>query len=425
MGFIENLKHGYNAFRDQKNVFKQNAFFQDTGGSVMPQRPNQGRRQLAGNDKTLLSSIYNTIGVDVALAILKHVKLDDNERYVSTVRSGLNYCLTRKANIDQDAQAFRLDMALTLLQEGHIAVIPVDTTVDPETGSYDIKTLRVGTIVRWFPRHVRVRAWDDTEGKYSEVVVSKELVAIAVNPFFDVMNAQNSTLQRLSRKLNLLDVIDEQAGSGKLDIIVQLPYVIKTDAKAEQAKKRQKELEFQLTDSKYGIAYMDATEKITQLNRPAENNMLGAVEYLTERLFNELGMTPEILNGTASEAVMLNYQNRTVLPILNAIKEALVNAFLTKTAITQGHSIEFYRDAFSLVPLSSIADIADKLGRNEVLSSNEIRGILGFAPSKDPNADKLRNSNMPQPKEEPTDLGELKPVAKPDANQPAIEQRKT
>jgi hypothetical protein len=416
------LSHAWNAFRKPGGTGED--FFQlDTasyGSSYSGSRPDR-RLTLAHNNRDIVNSIYNKIGMDVASILLRHVKLDANGRYSSTVPSGLNYCLTRKANIDQAAQAFRLDMALTLLQKGHIAVVPVDTTVDPSTGSYDIKTLRVGEVVRWFPQHVRVKLWNDQTGTFGEITIHKDLVAIAENPFYEVMNEPNSTLQRLARKLSLLDAVEEQAGSGKLDLIIQLPYAIKSDARIEQAERRRKDIEVQLKDSKYGIAYADATEKITQLNRPAENNMLGSVEYLTAQLYNQLGLTDAILNGTADEKTMLNYQNRLVIPVLNAIKEALINAFLTKTAITQGHLIESYRDAFSLVPVSQIADIADKLGRNEVLSSNEIRGILGFAPSDDPKADQLHNSNMPS---ETEDLGELKPV-KPDADQLAIEQRKT
>lgn len=422
MGVMDRLSHAWNAFR-QPDSSNDKDFFQldgaSYGGSYSSARPNRFYASIL-NDRSIVNSIYNRIAVDVAGAILKHVKLDKNGRYSSTVNDGLNYCLTRRANIDQAGQAFRLDMAMTLLQKGHIAVVPVDTGFEPtETGGFDIRSLRVGEIVRWFPRHVRVKLWNDQRGEFSEVTLSKEVVAIVENPFYEVMNEPNSTLKRLTRKLNLLDAVDEQAGSGKLDIIIQLPYVIKSEAKQAAAEQRRKDLEVQLKDSKYGIAYADATEKITQLNRPAENNMLGTIEYLTSQLFDQLGMTPEILNGTATEAVMLNYQNRIVLAILNAIKEALMNAFLTKTAITQGHSIEFYRDSFSLVPLSSIADIADKFSRNEILTANEIRGVMGFAPSDDPKADKLENSNMPS--SEPTDLGELKPKPKPP--QLAIEQQ--
>lgn len=422
MGVMDRLSHAWNAFT-QKSPETEKDFFQiegaSYGGSYSSARPNKFYASIM-NDRSMLNALYNRIAVDVAGAVIKHVKLDGNGRYSQTVNDGLNYCLTRKANIDQAGQAFRLDMAMTLLQKGHIAVVPIDTGVAPtETGGIDIRSLRVAEIVRWFPRHVRVKVWNDQRGEFAELMMPKEIVAIIENPFYEVMNEPNSTLKRLTRKLNLLDAVDEQAGSGKLDLIIQLPYVIKSEAKQAAAEQRRKDIEVQLKDSKYGIAYADATEKITQLNRPAENNMLATIEYLTGQLFDQLGMTEEILNGTATEAVMLNYQNRIVLPILNAIKESLMNAFLTKTAITQGHSIEFYRDSFSLVPLSSIADIADKFSRNEILTANEIRGVMGFAPSDDPKADKLENSNMPA--SEPTDLGELKPAPKPP--QLAIEPR--
>lgn len=422
MGIADRLSHAWNAFRTPGTSDED--FFQlgaaSYGSSYSSSRPDR-RLNSSYNNRDIVNSIYNRIAVDVSSILFRHVKLDEQGRFSSIVPSGLNYCLTRKANIDQNAQHFRIDMALTLIQKGHIAVVPVDTTVDPKSGSFDIKTMRVGEVVRWFPRHVRVKLWNDITGQFSEITVSKELCAIVENPFYDVMNEPNSTLQRLIRKLSLLDSIEEQAGSGKLDLIIQLPYAVKSETRAEQAEKRRKGMESQLKDSKYGIAWADATEKITQLNRPAENNMLGSVEFLMDQLHNQLGVTDEILNGTADEKTMLNYQNRLVQPIATAIKESLANAFLTKTAVTQGHSIEFYRDAFSLVPISQIADIADKFSRNEILTSNEIRGILGFAPASDPKADKLENSNMPK---EPEDLGELKPV-QPDANQPAIEQRKT
>lgn len=422
MGFTDRVVHAWNAFKKPEGTGED--FFQldaSYGGSYGSSRPDR-RFSITHNNRDVVNAFYNRVAMDVATILLRHVKLDSNGRYSSTVPSGLNYCLTRKANIDQNAQAFRLDMAMTLLQKGHIAVIPIDTTMDPKQGSYDIKTMRVGEVVRWFPQHVRVKVWNDRVGQYAEVVMHKDLVAIVENPFYEIMNEPNSTLQRLARKLSLLDTVEEQASSGKLDLIIQLPYAVKSESRQAMAENRRRGIEDQLKDSKYGIAWADATEKITQLNRPAENNLLGTVEYLTAQMYTQFGITPEILNGTADEATMLNYQNRLVLPIITAIKEALVSAFMTKTAITQGHSIEFYRDAFSLVPISQIADIADKLGRNEVLSSNEIRGILGFAPSDDPKADKLHNSNMPE--SEPEDLGELKP-APPDADQLAIEQQKT
>ncbi|UQS94685.1 portal protein [Arthrobacter phage Zeina] len=394
MGFGDVLKHAWNAFSERDN--KPRSPFENLGNSY-GMRPDR-RRLSTINDKSILSTIYTRIANDVASISIKHVRLDQNERYSETMNTDLNECLTLQANIDQSARAFRQDMVESLLDKGVIAIVPVDTSLDPtKTAGYDIQTLRVGEVVQWFPKHVRVLVYNETKGEREEVTLPKKFVAIVENPFYNVMNEPNSTLQRLRRKLSLLDFIDEQAGSGKLDLIIQLPYVIKSEARKQQANQRRTDIEEQLKNGKYGIAYTDGTEKITQLNRPAENNMLKQIEMLTAQLHSELGLTPEVFNGSASEQVMLNYHNRTIEPILTSITEAMKRTFLTKTARTQLQSIEFFRDPFKLVPVSSIADIADKFTRNEILSSNEVRGIIGFKPSSDPKAEELRNSNMPQP----------------------------
>lgn len=394
MGFGDVLKHAWNAFSERDN--KPRSPFENLGNSY-GMRPDR-RRLSTINDKSILSTIYTRIANDVASISIKHVRLDQNERYSETMNTDLNECLTLQANIDQSARAFRQDMVESLLDKGVIAIVPVDTSLDPtKTAGYDIQTLRVGEVVQWFPKHVRVLVYNETKGEREEVTLPKKFVAVVENPFYNVMNEPNSTLQRLRRKLSLLDFIDEQAGSGKLDLIIQLPYVIKSEARKQQANQRRTDIEEQLKNGKYGIAYTDGTEKITQLNRPAENNMLKQIEMLTAQLHSELGLTPEVFNGSASEQVMLNYHNRTIEPILTSITEAMKRTFLTKTARTQLQSIEFFRDPFKLVPVSSIADIADKFTRNEILSSNEVRGIIGFKPSSDPKAEELRNSNMPQP----------------------------
>jgi hypothetical protein len=350
------------------------------------------------NERSIISSIYTRLSIDVAATQIRHIRTDDQGQYLEDVPSGLNECLTVEANLDQAATQFRQDIAMTLFDRGVAAIVPVDTTINPQTsGGYDIKTMRVGDIVAWHPEHVRVSLYNEKIGRREDVVVAKKATAIVENPLYSVMNEPNSTLQRLIRKLNLLDTIDEQSGSGRLDIIIQLPYAIKSDAKREQAEARRKDIEFQLKGSQYGIAYADATEKITQLNRPAENNLLKQVEYLTAMLYAQLGLTEEVMNGTADEKAMLNYHNRTIHPIVNAITEAMRRSFLTKTARSQKQTIAFFRDPFSLVPVENIAEIADKFTRNEVLSANEIRSIIGFRPSTDPKADELRNSNMPQP----------------------------
>jgi hypothetical protein len=391
--FGSRLKHAWNAF---VNLDREAQYAYDSpvtyGG-----RPDR-RRFTIPNERSIISSIYTRVTIDVAAIDVRHARLDDNGRYMEDVDSGLNNCLTLEANIDQAARHFRQDIVMTMFDKGVAAIVPVDTSVSPSiTGGFDIQTMRVGEIVSWMPKHVRVSLYNEQTGRREEITLEKKYVAIVENPLYSVMNEPNSTLQRLIRKLGLLDVVDEASSSGKLDLIIQLPYVIKSDARRNQAEQRRKDIEFQLKGSQYGIAYTDGTEKVTQLNRPAENNLLKQVEFLTEMLYGQLGLTVEVMNGTADEKTMLNYNNRTVEPILAAIVEAMKRTFLTKTGRTQGQSIVYFRDPFRLVPINEIADIADKFARNEILTSNEIRQIVGFKPHSDPNADKLMNSNMPQP----------------------------
>lgn len=340
--------------------------------------------------------MYTRMSIDVAAIDIRHVRLDENDRYVETIYSGLNNCLNLEANIDQGGRHFKQALAYALFDKGVLAVVPIDTSLNPKiTGSYDINTMRIGEIMRWFPRHVRVSIYNDRTGLLEEMTLPKEMVAIVENPLYEVMNQPNSTLQRLIRTLSIYDAVDEAAGSNKLDLIIQLPYVIKSDARRKEAEKRRRDIEVQLKSSQYGVAYTDGTERITQLNRPVENNLLAKVEYLMKQLYFQLGLTEDIFNGTASEAAMLNYFNRTIEPVLTAITQAMKRTFLTKTARSQLQSIEFYRDPFKLVPVSQIAEIADKFTRNEIGSANEIRSIVGWKPHADPKADELINSNMP------------------------------
>lgn len=403
------LRHAWNAFKKPPATDENNFVY----GNVVSYggRPDRARFRYS-NERSIISSVYTRLGIDVASIAIRHVRLDDNDRYLEDVDSGLTNCLTLEANIDQAARAFRQDIAMTLFDKGVIALVPVDTTVDPTvSGSFDIRTLRVGEVVAWHPRHVRVRLYNDQRGEHEEITLEKSFVAIVENPLYAVMNEPNSTLQRLIRKLNMLDTVDEQSSSGKLDLIIQLPYVIKSEARRQQADQRRKDIEFQLKGSQYGIAYTDGTEKITQLNRPAENNLLAQVQYLTEMLYAQLGLTEAIMNGTADEKAMLNYYNRTIEPIVCAVTEAMTRAFLTKTARSQRQSVIYLRDPFRLVPINDIAEIADKFTRNEILAANEVRSIVGFKPSKDPKANELQNSNMPQPA--PT-------VANPDVAQDSL-----
>jgi hypothetical protein len=392
--FMTRLKHAWNAFAGEEKRLESPQW---DIGPAYSSRPDRTRFRYS-NERSIISSIYTRLGIDVAAMDIRHVRRDESERYLEDVVSGLNNCLTVEANIDQGARAFRQDLAMTLFDEGVAAVVPVDTTLDPTvSGSFDIKTLRVGRIVQWYPQHIRVNLYNERTGLREEVTLEKKFVAIIENPLYSVMNERNSTLQRLIVKLNLLDAVDEQSGSGKLDIIIQLPYVIKSEARRQQAEQRRQDIEFQLKGSQYGIAYTDGTEKITQLNRPADNNLLKQVEYLTEMLYAQLGLTEEVMNGTADEKTMLNYHNRTIEPIVTAIVEAMRRTFLTKTARSQGQWIMAFRDPFRLVPISEVAEIADKFARNEIASSNDIRTAIGWKPSRDPKADQLVNSNMPQP----------------------------
>lgn len=355
------------------------------------------------NDRSIVSSIYTRISIDVAAIAIKHIQLDEQKRYSEDLNTGLNRCLTLEPNLDQGPRAFRQDICMTMFDKGVAALVPVDTDVDPSTKvAFDILTLRVGEVKQWYPKHVKLDVYNENKGIREEITLEKRFVAIVENPLYSVMNHPNSTLQRLIRKLNLLDAVDEQSSSGKLDLIIQLPYVIKSESRKSQAEKRRQEIEMQLKGSQYGIAYTDGTEKITQLNRPAENNLLKQIEYLTNMLYGQLGITEEVMNGTADEKTMLNYYNRTIEPILDAIIEAQQRTFLGVSGTEDGQRIKYFRDPFKLVPVAALADIADKFSRNEILSGNEIRGFMGLAPSKDPKADQLVNSNMPQPAPMPT-----------------------
>ena len=393
---ISRLKHGWNAFMNRDPT---NTNFRDFGASYS-YRPDRVRFS-GGNEKSIVTSVYNRIAMDAAQIDIKHVQLDDDERYVSTIDSGLNNCLTVEANIDQTGRAFLQDVFMSILDEGCIAIVPTDTTLNPKvTSSYDILTMRTGKIIDWYPDKVRVRLYNEQTGKREEVLLSKKMVAIVENPLYAVINERNSTMQRLIRKLNLLDAIDEQSGAGKLDLIIQLPYTIKSEARRKQAEDRRKDIENQLAGSKYGIAYTDATEHVTQLNRSVDNNLMKQIEYLTSMLYSQLGITQAVLDGTADEKTMLNYYNRTIEPIVSAVVDEMKRKFLTKTARSQNKSIACFRDPFGLVPVSDIAEIADKFTRNEIMTSNEIRQKIGMKPSDDPKADKLINSNISHPMED-------------------------
>lgn len=393
MSFGSRLKHAWNAFTGTDYTTYQDV---GPGYSSRPDRI----RLTRGNERSIITSVYNRIALDVAALNVQHIRLDENGRFLSVIQDGLNTCLTVEANIDQTARAFIQDIVVSMLDEGCVAIVPVDTTYDPSvTGSYDIQTMRVGKILDWYPQHVRVRLYNERTGAKENILVPKSTVAIVENPLYAVVNEPNSTMQRLIRKLNLLDVIDEQSGSGKLDLIIQLPYVIKTEARRRQAENRRKDIEAQLSGTKYGIAYADGTERITQLNRSVNNNLMSQIEYLTSMLYSQLGITQSILDGTADEKTMLNYNNRTIEPIISAIVDEMKRKFLTKTARSQSQSISFFRDPFKLVPVNDIAEIADKFTRNEIMTSNEIRQVIGMKPSDDPRADELRNKNLSAPNE--------------------------
>lgn len=390
------IKNAWNVFTSRDPT--EQPVFHDYGISY-GYRPDR-IRLTRGNERSIVNAVYNRIAIDVASIDVKHVKTDENDVFIEEIGSFLNDVLQSEANIDQTGRNLMIDAVISLLDEGVIAIVPVDIDEDEETDSFDVLSLRVAKIIQWYPEHVKVRVYNEKTGYKQEIVINKRSVCVVENPFYSVMNEPNSTLQRLIRKLNLLDAIDEQTGSGKLDIIIQLPYVIKTEARKKQAEDRRKDIEAQLAGSKYGIAYTDGTERITQLNRPAENNLLTQIEYLTSMLYSQLGITEEVLNGTADEKTMLNYYNRTIEPIMSAIVDEMKRKLLTWNARKEGQSIKFFRNPFKLVPVTEMAEIADKFGRNEILTPNEIRGIVGFKPSDDPQANELRNRNISQSNEE-------------------------
>ena len=395
MKFTDRIKHSWNAFLNRDPTYN----YRDLGGPSYGYRPDR-MRFTRGNERSIVTSVYNRIALDAASIDIMHVQLDKDGRFESIRESALNECLTKNANIDQTGRAFIQDVVMSMLDEGCVAIVPVDTTINPNiSNSYEINTVRTAKIVEWYPTHVKVNLYNDRTGRKEDLILPKKTVAIIENPLYAVINEPNSTMQRLIRKLNLLDVIDEQSGSGKLDLIIQLPYVIKTDARRQQAEQRRKDIEMQLSGSKYGIAYTDGTERITQLNRSVDNNLMKQIEYLTSMLYSQLGITQAILDGSADDKTMLNYYNRTIEPIVSSIVDEIQRKFLTKTAITQKQAILYFRDPFRLVPVNEIAEIADKFTRNEIMTSNEIRQIVGMKPSKDPNADELRNKNLSESNE--------------------------
>lgn len=399
--FGSRLKHAWDIFRSREPTYE----YRDVGSgyTYRPDRP----RFTRGNEKTTITAIYNRIAIDVASLNINHCKVDENGRFVEVINSNFNKCLNVEANIDQTGRAFMQDVVMSMLDEGCVAIVPIDTSIDPTaTSAYDILTMRTGKILEWYPKHVKVRVYNDITGKREDVLLPKTIVGIVENPLFAVINEPNSTMQRLIKKLSLLDLVDEQSGAGKLDMIIQLPYVIKSENRRQQAEARRKDIESQLANSKYGIAYADGTEKIVQLNRSLDNNLLKQIEYLTNLLYSQLGITQSVLDGTANEETMINYHSRTIEPIISAIVDEMKRKFLSKTARTQLQTIKFFRDPFRLVPISSIANMADIFARNEIITSNELRQIIGMKPSNDPKADQLVNSNMPQPEDETTRTNE-------------------
>lgn len=395
--FTDRLAHAWNVFKSNENDFSDSYPYIGSGSSYRPDK----YVVTPGLERTIVNAIITRIAIDCSQIPMFEARLDDNRNFKERIKSGLTECLTVEANVDQTGRAFMLDLIISLLDEGIVAVVPVDTSIDPKkSDSYDINTLRVGRIIDWYPEHVRVNLYNDKTGLKEQVLLPKKMVAICENPLYSVMNLPNSTLKRLVRKLNLLDYIDDQTGSGKLDMIIQLPYVIKSEARRKEAERRRKDIENQLANSKYGVAYTDGTEKITQLNRPLENNLQSQINDLTSMLYSQLGLTEEIFKGTADEKTMLNYYNHTIEPILGAISDEFTRKFITKTARTQKKAVIFVRNPFTLVPVNNIAEIADKFTRNEILTSNEIRSIIGYAPSDQPTADQLRNKNLNAPGEE-------------------------
>ena len=402
LSFGSRLMHAFNAFMNRDPTYAR--YDIGPGYTHRPDRP----RLTRGNERSIVTSIFNRIALDVASIDIKHCKIDENGKFIENMKSSLNECLTLEANIDQTGRAFMQDIVMSMFDEGCVAIVPIETNYDPmDTESYDIFSMRTGKIIEWYPQHVKVRVYDENDGVKKDIIRPKSTVAIVENPLFAVINEPNSTMQRLMRKLNLLDVVDEQTSAGKLDLIIQLPYVIKSEARRAQAESRRKDIEMQLSNTKYGIAYTDGTERITQLNRPVENNLMKQIEYLTNMLYSQLGITQEILDGKANEQEMLNYYSRTIEPIIAAIADEMKRKFLTKTARTQNKTIAFFRDPFKLVPINNIAQMADTFTRNEIMTSNEIRQVIGFRPSNDPKADILQNSNLNHPDgtiiEEPMD----------------------
>ena len=394
---FERLRHGWDAFRNNKDPTRYSDQWYGLSSYYRPDRV----RLTRGNERSIVTSIYNRIATDVAAIPIQHVRVDENERYSQTISSGLNYCLNTEANIDQTGRAFIQDAVMSMMDEGVVAIVPFEASIDPRiSSSYDILGLRTGKITQWMPEHIQVELYNQRTGRRESLIFPKKMCAIVENPFYAIMNEPNSTLQRLIRKLALLDAVDDQVGAGKLDLIIQLPYVIKTEARRQQAEIRRKDIEMQLAGSKYGIAYTDGTERITQLNRPLENNLMKQIEYLTSMLYSQLGITEDILNGSANEQAQLNYINHIVEPILSAFTNEMSRKFLTKTARTQGQRLMFFRDPFKLIPVDHIADIADKFTRNEILSSNEVRGLIGMKPVDDPRADELRKKNINQSQNE-------------------------
>ena len=397
MGIKDRLQHAWNAFANKDPTYGSYGGY--GGYSYRPDRPRFSR----GNERSIVTAVLNKISIDCAAINIEHVRLDDNNRFVEVMNTGLNKCLTLEANIDQTGRAFVQDAVMSLMDEGCIAIVPVETTLNPNiSGGFDITNMRVGKVLEWYPDKVSIRVYNEKTGQKQDIVMPKNTVSIVENPLYAVMNEPNSTMQRLIRKLNILDAIDEQSGSGKLDLIIQLPYLVRSQQRKQQAEERRKAIEDQLSNSKYGVAYTDGTEHVTQLNRSVENNLMSQIEYLTSMLYSQLGITQSVMDGTADDKTMLNYYNRTIEPILSAIVDEMKRKFLTKTARSQKQSIVFFRDPFRLVPVADLAEIADKMTRNEIMSSNEIRQIVGMKPSDDPKADELRNKNLSEPTSEET-----------------------
>lgn len=414
MGILDRLQHAYNAFVNNRDP----TYYRNEIGTSYGYRPDRPRLS-KGNERSIVTSVLNRIALDVAAVDIRHVRVDENDRFIEYMGSKLDDCLHVEANLDQTARSFIHDVVMSAMDEGVVAMVPVDTTADPsKTSSYDILSMRTGKILEWFPRHVKVRVYNDRTGEKEDIVVAKSSVAIIENPFYAVMNETNSTLKRLVRKLNILDAVDEKNTSGKLDLIIQLPYTTRSELRQEQATKRRKDIEEQLKGP-YGIAYIDSTERVTQLNRPVENNLLSQIEYLTRTLYSQLGITQEILEGTADEKTMLNYDNRIIETFVTVLVEEMRRKFLTKTARSQRQSIMFFRDPFKLVPVTQIAEIADKFTRNEIATSNEIRQVIGWKPSMDPKADELRNKNLSAPMDQTMDpMGEMPPEDYPMDEEP-------